>query len=92
MTTVTSGNYRGNYQSIWGRGGRSDEEPLFASRDVEFVALKDEDLQAQFADGAIAQPKHTPGEFGSGLPSSRHSTTQSGAEACDFQNGLFQYR
>ena len=42
-----------------------DEELLAKKISSRF---KDEDLKSQFADGAIPQPKNSPGEAGSGIP------------------------
>jgi peptidoglycan-associated lipoprotein len=55
----------------------------------EFVGLKDEDLNVQYTDGAIAQPAYSPGEPGSGLPSvDRFETPKGGLEKI-FKNIYF---
>jgi peptidoglycan-associated lipoprotein len=58
-------------RTLWGNVGESDfaSEDLIGPADEDFIPLQDEDLKAAFADGAIPQPKHSPGEDGSGLPS-----------------------
>ncbi len=43
-------------------------EGLYGPQDEDFIPLKDEDLQTQFAELAIAQPRDIPGEPGSGIP------------------------
>ncbi len=58
-------------KAIWG----DDAEGMLASAgfygplDDEFIPLQEEDLQAQFMQGTIPQPKVTPGTPGSGIPS-----------------------
>lgn len=58
-------------KAIWG----SDEEGMLASEgfygplEDEFTALQEEDLQMQFADAAIPQPRDIPGGANSAIPS-----------------------
>lgn len=58
-------------RTLWGNIGESEfaAEDLIGPADEDFIPLQDEDLKSAFADGAIPQPKHSPGEEGSGLPS-----------------------
>lgn len=51
-------------RTLWG----NDDDQFNGSAQEDFVALKDEDLKAQFSDHAVPQPAFTPGEAGSGLP------------------------
>lgn len=53
-------------RSLWGNG---EDDKFSGPQSEDFVALKDEDLKAQFSDNAIPQSALTPGEYGSGLPS-----------------------
>lgn len=71
-----------------------DEEDAVASDligpdDDSFIALNDEDLKAQFADGAIPQPKRAPGEAGSGIPTLANFHTPKAEEAGVFTNVYF---
>lgn len=84
----TAGNYKGNASSLWGRS-ESSEEDFFASNNEDFIGLKDEDLRSQIADGAIPQPKHSPGEPGSGIPGIEAFHSPTGAEAAIFKNVYF---
>ena len=63
----TAGNYKGSARSLWGNE-ESTGEDFFGPNDEDFIGLKDEDLRTQFADGAIPQPKHSPGEVACGIP------------------------
>ena len=84
----TAGNYKGNARAFWS----SDEggvEELLTSNEEDFVALKEEDLRTQFVDGAIPQPKHSPGEKGSELPSLEAFHSPTGQEAAIFKNVYF---
>lgn len=61
-----------NSQSLWGNDGEdhfAQNDDFIGPNSEDFLALRDEDLKAQFADGAIPQPKNAPGEPGSGIPS-----------------------
>jgi len=64
--TATQINKSGS--TLWGNQDAL-ADTLAGPIDEDFVPLKEEDLKLQFADGAIPQPKDTPGEEGSGLPS-----------------------
>jgi peptidoglycan-associated lipoprotein len=86
----TAGNYKGNARSLWGNEETSSsDDNFFTSTDDDFVGLKDEDLRSQFSDGAIPQPKTTPGEAGSGLPGLENFHTPTGADAAVFKNVYF---
>src|ERR1700722_7913238 len=84
----TAGNYKGNARSLWGSDEQSGDDP-FGPNEEDFIGLKDEDLRFQFADGAIPQPKATPGESGSDIPSLENFRTPTGAEAAVFKNVYF---
>lgn len=86
--TQTAGNYKGS-RSLWGSDETAQDESFFGPSDEDFISLKDEDLKAQFADGAIPQPKVSPGESGSGLPGISGFRTPSGQEASIFHNVYF---
>lgn len=56
-------------RALWGGNDDLPKNSLAGPTDEDFIPLQEEDLKSQFADGAIPQPKHFPGEAGSGLPS-----------------------
>lgn len=85
----TAGNYKGNARSLWSGEEVSVDDSFFSSNDDDFIGLKDEDLRTQFADGAIPQPKSSPGDFGSGLPGIDGFNAPTGADASVFQNVHF---
>ncbi|MBY0529272.1 MAG: OmpA family protein [Rhabdochlamydiaceae bacterium] len=83
----TAGNYNPS-RSLWGHDTVENEES-FAPSYEDFVALNNDDLKAQFSDGAAPQPKHSPGEVGSRLPGIEgfHNPTQ--AETSVFKTLYF---
>ena len=85
------GNYkRGSSLNFWGEGGDLAQENSFSGPTSEdFIPLKDEDLQSAFADGAIPQPKHSPGEPGSGLPGLDHFRAPMGDQENVFRTVYF---
>jgi peptidoglycan-associated lipoprotein len=85
----TAGNYKGSARSLWANNDEASSDDFFASNDEDFIGLKDDDLRTQFADGAIPQPKHSPGEFGSGIPGIDAFHSPTGAEAAIFKNVYF---
>jgi peptidoglycan-associated lipoprotein len=85
---TTAGNYKGNARSLWGNE-ESASEDFFGANDEDFIGLKDEDLRTQFADGAIPQPKHSPGEVASGIPGIEAFRAPQGAEASIFRSVFF---
>ena len=86
----TAGNYKGSARSLWGSDDTSSsDDGFFNSSDDDFVGLKDEDLRSQFADGAIPQPKNSPGDIGSGLPGIEGFFSPTGADAAVFKNVYF---
>ncbi len=55
--------------SLWGGSDElSAQEKIKGPNEEEFIPLREEDLQTGFSEGAIPQPKETPGELGSSLP------------------------
>lgn len=87
----TSGNYRGSRgsaSSLWGQEASADDD-FFGPSDEDFIGLKDEDLRSQFTDGAIPQPKVTPGEIGSSVPSLDNFRSATGSESAIFKNVYF---
>ncbi len=86
--TQTAGNYKGS-ASLWGSDETAQNENFFGPSDEDFISLKDEDLKAQFADGAIPQPKSSPGERGSGLPGIDQFHSPSGQAASIFRSVYF---
>lgn len=58
-------------KSLWGddTDGMLASEGFYGPIDDEFIPLEEDDLQMQFAEAAIPQPKEVPGGPGSDLPS-----------------------
>jgi len=73
--TTSMGSYRRAGQRVlWGNNNESDhiaqaDAVNISSASEEFIPLQEEDLKQQFNDLAVAQPKQSPGEEGSFLPS-----------------------
>ncbi len=69
----TASSYRYKHsQSLWGNDGGdqlASADEFDGPGQEDFIPLRDEDLKSQFADGAIPQSRHAPGEPGSGVPS-----------------------
>ena len=84
----TVGNYKSSH-SLWGSHSSEQEESYLGLNNEDFIGLKDEDLKVQFTDGAVPQPKNSPGERGSGLPGIQGFHNPSGQEASVFQNLYF---
>jgi len=64
-----AGQYKDKTSSLWGNSeDLSQNDELSSFDNEEFIPLNEEDLKAAFADGAISQPKETPGDIGSSLP------------------------
>ncbi len=53
-----------NAASLWGNSSSSENQISLASPSETFLPLNDEDLKAQFADGAVPQPSTGLGEGG----------------------------
>ncbi len=83
----TVGYYRTD-RSLW-ETEEANASDLIGPDEENFIALNDEDLKAQFADGAIPQPKHSPGEAGSGVPTLASFHTPKAEEAAVFANVYF---
>ena len=68
----SSSSYRYKHsQSLWGNDGDqqlASADEFDGPAQEDFIPLRDEDLKSQFADGAIPQSRHSPGEAGSGIP------------------------
>jgi peptidoglycan-associated lipoprotein len=84
----TSGNYQGSARSLWGSDDNAEED-FFGPSNEDFIGLKDDDLRSQFADGAIPQPKISPGEAGSSIPGMDNFRSPSGAESAIFKSVYF---
>lgn len=82
---TTTSHYKQPSRSLWGNDELSQEENVFFASDDEFIALKDEDLQAQFADGAAPLAKTSPGEKGSNLPGIERFHSPTGSELSIFK-------
>ncbi len=85
----TAGNYKGSSRSLWGQDEANQDADFFGPADEDFIGLKDEDLRPSFVDNAVAQPKFSPGEAGSGLPGIEGFRKPTGIEASVFKNVHF---
>lgn len=58
-------------KGLWGddTDGMLASEGFYGPLDEEFIPLEEDDLQMEFADAAIPQPREIPGSPGSNLPS-----------------------
>ena len=54
-------------KTLWGEELAAGDATGFGLEE-DFIPLQEEDLKSQFADGAVPQPRFSPGEAGSGLP------------------------
>ncbi len=85
----TAGNYKGSARSLWTNEETASNDDFFSPSDEDFISLKDEDLRIQFVDGAIPQPKTSPGEKGSNLPGLEAFHSATGSESAIFQSVYF---
>lgn len=85
----TAGNYKGNARSLWGNDDLAQDEVFFEPSEEDFISLKDDDLHAQFSDGALPQPKTSPGEKGSIIPGIEGFHSPIGAESAIFKTIYF---
>jgi peptidoglycan-associated lipoprotein len=75
---------------LWGNSEEElSQDDMMDPKDEDFISLKDEDLKSKFADGAIPQPKNSPGEAGSGLPGIEHFSDPSAALTAVFRTLYF---
>ena len=85
----TAGNYKGQAHSLWGQDEIAQDEDFFGPNHEDFIGLKEDDLLASASDGAIPQPRFSPGEQGSGLPGIEGFHKPTGSEAAVFKNLYF---
>lgn len=85
---TTAGNYKGSTRSLW-TSEETASLDFFGPSDEDFIGLKDEDLKVHLTDGAIPQPKQTPGDVASGLPGIEAFRFPSGAESLIFKTVYF---
>lgn len=78
-----------NAASLWGNSSSIEGQTALAPVDEAFLPLKEEDLKAQFADGAVPQPSSSPGEEGSGLPHMDQFYNPTGALSAIFHPVFF---
>ena len=78
-------------KAIWGEDseGMLASEGFYGPLEEDFIALHEEDLEVQFAEAAIPQPKETPGTPGSGIPSLDNFRRALSDLAKTFQNVYF---
>ena len=79
-------------KGLWGddTDGLLASEGFYGPMGDEFIPLEEEDLQIEFTDAAIPQPKDIPGAPGSGLPSLNHFKRAFADLAHIFQNVYFK--
>jgi peptidoglycan-associated lipoprotein len=89
----TAGNYKSTgIKSFWNNGNEgisANQEEIFNASNEDFIPLREEDLKAQFADGAIPQSRETPGEEGGTLPGIEKFRIPSSQLASIFRNLFF---
>lgn len=76
-------------KAFWGNDSVANNDGLAGPNEEDFIPLSEEDLKSQFADGAIPQPKDSPGAPGSGLPGIDQFKAPGGQLASVFRNLLF---
>jgi len=78
-------------KSIWGEDseGMLASEGFYGPLEEEFVPLQEEDLEMEFADAAIPQPKEVPGSLAGGIPSLNQFRSAFADLAKIFQNVYF---
>lgn len=86
---ATAGNYKGHASGLWGQDEIAQDEEFFGPSHEDFIGLKEEDLLASASDTAIPQPRHSPGEQNSGLPSIEGFHDPKGEEASVFKTVFF---
>lgn len=87
---ATSGNYKGNSRSFFSSEDSSREDDFFGPNHDDFIGLKEEDLLTAAQDGAIPQPRFSPGEAGSRIPGIEGFHAPSGKELAIFKNVHFK--
>ncbi len=78
--------------ALWGNEDNrlaADKDNFIGPSEEDFIPLKDEDLQSQFADNAIPQSTITPGGEGSFIPGIEHFRMPTSQLASIFRNVLF---
>lgn len=93
----TAGRYiNRSIDSVCGKGEYNSQllaanDEFIGPRDAEFIPLNEKDLKAQYrtTDMAVPQPKHSPGEKGSGLPSMEKFSAPTGSLSSLFSNLYF---
>ncbi|NGX37060.1 MAG: Outer membrane protein P6 [Chlamydiae bacterium] len=78
-------------KNLWGddTDGMLASEGFYGPIEEEFIPLEEDDLQMQFAESAIPQPKEVPGAPGSGIPSLNQFRQAFADLAQIFQNVYF---
>lgn len=84
-----SSNYN---KGLWGDNPEAilANEGLYGPQDEDYIPLREEDLQNQYAELAIPQPSEIPGEPGSGIPTLDKFKEAIADLAKIFQNVYFQ--
>lgn len=89
----TSSRYKNKLRSFWDgehdNGLTAQAEGFIGPSEEDFIPLREEDLKSQFADGAIPQPKASPGEPGSGIPGIDQFQTPTSQLAAIFRQVFF---
>ncbi len=90
----TTGRYMyKNVRSVWGTDNdgqlAQNMEDFSGPEEDSFIPLEDEDLKGGSSEIAVAQPKFSPGEAGSGLPGIDHFRNPMGELASVFRTVYF---
>jgi peptidoglycan-associated lipoprotein len=75
--------------ALWGQEAAKLADEYQGPQSEDFIPLRDDDLKMVFSDGAIPQPKETPGEEGSALPGIAHFSEPKGILSGIFRNLYF---
>lgn len=86
---ATAGNYKGQARSLWGQEEIAQDDDFFGPSHEDFIGLKEDDLIASASEGAVPQPRFSPGEKGSQLPGIEGFHKPTGSEAAVFKNIYF---
>jgi peptidoglycan-associated lipoprotein len=93
-SSTVSQHKRAQERILWGNNSVQDEIAFNTIQesyevDEDFIPLQDEDLKEQFTEIVFAQPKDSPGDYGSPLPGIEGFSLPMGALAQVFQTVYF---
>jgi peptidoglycan-associated lipoprotein len=83
-------NSKAKVNSLWGSNEAVvANDPLKGPSGEDFIPLREDDLKIAFSEGAIPQPRETPGEPGSALPGISHFSEPKGILSSVFRTLYF---